>query len=70
MDRLFSMVERWRNIEDNRDTVKMTLEAKGDATGDDGRAQPPVRLEGGPERHPAGEPITSEEVIQEMIEDD
>ena len=31
MDRLFSMVERWRNIEDNRDTVKVTLDAKGDA---------------------------------------
>lgn len=29
MDRLFTMVERWRNIEDNRDTVKMTLESKG-----------------------------------------
>ena len=29
MDRLFTMLERWRNIEDNRDTVKMTVEAKG-----------------------------------------
>ena len=30
MDRLFSMVEKWKEIEDNRDTVRMTLEAKGD----------------------------------------
>jgi hypothetical protein len=33
MDRLFSMVERWRSIEDNRDTMKMTIEAKGDGAG-------------------------------------
>ena len=33
MDRLFSMLERWRNIEDNRDTVKMTLESKGNGSG-------------------------------------
>jgi hypothetical protein len=29
MDRFFSMLERWRNIEDNRDTVKLSLETKG-----------------------------------------
>jgi hypothetical protein len=29
LDRLFQMVERWRNIEDNRDTLKMTVEARG-----------------------------------------
>ena len=52
MDRLFQMVERWRNIEDNRDTMKMTIEAKGDAAAD-GRTQPAVRGEGGPERHDA-----------------
>ena len=31
MDRLFAMVERWRNIEDQRDSLKLTVEAKGDA---------------------------------------
>ncbi len=31
MDRLFKMVERWRNIEDNRDSLKITVDSKGDA---------------------------------------
>lgn len=29
MDRLFKMVERWRDIEDGRDTLRMSVEAKG-----------------------------------------
>ena len=29
MDRLFTMVERWRNIEDTRDTVKITAGVQG-----------------------------------------
>ena len=31
MDRLFRMVERWRNIEDNRDSLKITVDSKGQA---------------------------------------
>lgn len=31
MDRLFKMVERWRTIEDNRDSLKITVDSKGDA---------------------------------------
>jgi hypothetical protein len=31
MDRLFKMVERWRNIEDSRDTLKISVDAKGEA---------------------------------------
>ena len=31
MDRLFKMVERWRTIEDSRDTLKISVDAKGDA---------------------------------------
>ena len=31
MDRLFNMVGKWREIEDNRDTLEMTVRAKGNA---------------------------------------
>jgi hypothetical protein len=33
MDRLFAMVEKWRNIEDNRDSLKITVDSKGSAAG-------------------------------------
>jgi hypothetical protein len=31
LDRFFNMVEKWKEIEDSRDTLKMTVEAKGGA---------------------------------------
>jgi hypothetical protein len=68
MDRLFDMVEKWKEIEDNRDTVKLSLEAKGQG------AELGVlsRLFGSQVGHNATlleEPITSEEVIEEMTEE-
>jgi len=32
MDRLFAMVERWRNIEDQRDSLKITVDSRGAAS--------------------------------------
>jgi hypothetical protein len=33
MDRLFKMVERWRDIADGRDSLKISVDAKGQAAG-------------------------------------
>ena len=69
MDRFFNMVEKWKEIEDNRDTVRLSLEAKGQG------AELGVlsRLFGSQVGHNATlleDPITSEEVIEEMHEDE
>jgi len=65
MDRLFKMVERWRTIEDARDTLKISVDAKGDA------AQMGVlsRLFGervGRNATMLAEPVESDEIIDEM----
>jgi hypothetical protein len=68
MDRLFVMVEKWKEIEDNRDSVKIAVEAKGEY----GAAGVLSRLFGAQAGHNAtllDEPVTSEEIIQEMEDD-
>ena len=69
MDRLFSMVERWRNIEDTRDTVKLSLEAKGDAQASMGVLSRIFGAKVGQNATLLEEPMDSNEVIEEMIED-
>ena len=56
MDRLFSMVERWRNIEDARDIAEGDNRLQGRRPGRHGRALSPVRRQGRSERHAAGDP--------------
>ena len=70
MDRLFSMVERWRNIEDSRDTVKVTLEAKGDAQAGMGVLSRLFGAKVGQNATLLENPMTSDEIIQEMTEDE
>ena len=70
MDRLFSMVERWRNIEDNRDTVKLSLEAKGDAQAGMGVLSRLFGAKVGQNATLLETPVTSDEIIEEMTEDD
>jgi hypothetical protein len=69
MDRLFTMVEKWKEIEDNRDHVKLSIDAKGDA----GNLGVLSRLFGqtaGRNATMLDEPVTSTEIIEEMTEDD
>jgi hypothetical protein len=68
MDRLFGMIAKWRDIEDNRDTVKMTLEAKGHEAAGMGVLS---RLFGQRAGHNAvllEEPIDSNSVIESMTD--
>ena len=69
MDRLFQMVERWRNIEDSRDTVKLSLEAKGDAQAGMGVLSRLFGSKVGQNATMLAEPVSSDEIIEEMIED-
>ena len=70
MDRLFSMVERWRNIEDNRDTVKLSLEAKGSAEAGMGVLSRLFGAKVGQNATLLETPVSSDEIIEEMTEDD
>lgn len=66
MDRLFTMVEKWRTIEDNRDTMKMTIEAKGDAAAGMGVLSRLFGEKVGQNAMLLEDPIPSEEVIDRM----
>lgn len=68
MDRLFTMVEKWKEIQDNRDSVKLSLEAKGDA-GNLGVLSRLFGATAGRNATMLEEPVTSEEIIQEMDDD-
>lgn len=70
MDRLFSMVERWRNIEDTRDSVKMTLEAKGDAHASMGVISRLFGQRAGANATLLETPVDSNEIIEQMTDDD
>ena len=69
MDRLFSMVERWRNIEDTRDSVRMTLEAKGDAHASMGVISRLFGERAGANATLLEIPVDSNEVIHDMTDD-
>lgn len=66
MDRLFTSVEKMRDIMDNRDSVRMTVEARG-------RAGVLSRLFGdrvGENAKMLSHPVVSDEVMEAIIEDD
>jgi hypothetical protein len=65
MDRLFKMVERWRDIADGRDSLKVSIDAKGGAAGMGVLS----RLFGekvGANATMLAEPIESDEILDEM----
>jgi hypothetical protein len=70
MDRLFSMVEKWRAIEDNRDTVRMTLEARGHEAASMGVLSRLFGSQVGQNAARLDTTIDSNDVIEEMREDD
>jgi hypothetical protein len=72
LDRLFKMVERWRNIQDNRDSLKITVDAKGA-----GQAQAQMGMISRLFGEKAGQnamrlesPIDAEEVIDQVTGED
>jgi hypothetical protein len=69
MDRLFSMVERWRAIEDTRDTIKMTLESKGDTRAANGVLSRLFGAQVGQNALLLEEPIDSNDIIEQMTDD-
>lgn len=70
MDRLFSMVERWRNIEDSRDSLKITVDSKGDAKAGMGVLSRLFGAQVGQNATMLETPVTSDEIIAEMTEDE
>jgi len=70
MDRLFKMVERWRNIEDNRDSLKITVDSKGDAAAGMGVLSRLFGEKAGQNAMRLEDPIDAEEVIDRMTDDD
>jgi hypothetical protein len=69
MDRLFSMVERWRAIEDTRDTIKMTLESKGDTRAANGVLSRLFGTQVGQNALLLEEPIDSNDIIEQLTDD-
>jgi hypothetical protein len=70
MDRLFKMVERWRNIEDNRDSLKLTVDAKGDAAAGMGVLSRLFGEKAGRNATLLSEPLDAEEVIEHVTDDE
>jgi hypothetical protein len=70
MDRFFNMLKTWRDIEDNRDTVKMTLESKGSGQATMGVLSRLFGAKVGANATLLDEPIDSNEIIEEMVDDD
>jgi hypothetical protein len=68
MDRLFAMVEKWRNIEDTRDTIKMTLESKGDTRAANGVLSRLFGAQVGQNAIMLEEPLDSNEIMDEMTD--
>ena len=70
MDRLFKMVERWRNIEDNRDSLKITVDSKGDAKASMGVLSRIFGEKAGQNAMMLEEPIDGDDLIEDITSDD
>lgn len=70
MDRLFGMIAKWRDIEDNRDTIKMTLESKGDSQASMGVLSRLFGPKVGQNAVLLEDPIDSNEVIGRVLDVD
>jgi hypothetical protein len=64
------MVERWRNIEDNRDSLKLTVDAKGDAAAGMGVLSRLFGEKAGRNATLLSEPLDAEEVIEHVTDDE
>jgi hypothetical protein len=70
MDRLFKMVERWRTIEDNRDSLKVTIDSKGDAAAGMGVLSRLFGEKAGQNAMRLDDPLDVDEVIEQMTGDE
>src|SRR6185295_11247593 len=70
MDRLFKMVERWRVIEDNRDSLKVTIDSKGDAVAGMGVLSRLFGEKAGQNAMRLENPLDVDEVIDHVTGDD
>lgn len=62
MDRLFNMVQKWKDIEDNRDTLEVSVKAKGDM----GRLSRLFGAKVGSNARMLDIPVSSDQIIEEM----
>jgi hypothetical protein len=69
MDRAFRMVKTWREIEDNRDTLKISVDAKGDAAAGMGVLSRLFGEQAGKNAMRLEDPIDAEDVIDQMTDD-
>ena len=70
MDRLFKMVETWRDIEDNRDTFKMTVEARAGAAAHSGMLSRIFGPTVGEQARALEHPVHSDEIVDTMVSRD
>jgi hypothetical protein len=70
MDRLFRMVERWRTIEDNRDSLKIQIDSKGSAAAGMGVLSRLFGEKAGQNAMRLEDPLDVDSVIDQMTDDD
>ena len=70
MDRLFLMVKRWREIEDNRDSLKITVDSKGDAQASMGVLSRLFGEKAGQNAMMLEEPLDADEVYDHLNDED
>ena len=70
MDRLFRMVKFWREIEDNRDSLKITVDSKGDAAAGMGVLSRLFGEKAGQNATRLTNPMDSDDIIDEMTGDE
>lgn len=70
LDRLFRMVKTWREISDNRDSLKLTVEAKGSAQAQMGAISRLFGEKAGNNAMRLEDPIDAEEIVDAMTGDE
>lgn len=70
MDRLFLMVKRWREIEDNRDSLKIQIDSKGDAAAGMGVLSRLFGEKAGANALALEDPIDADEIVDRMTDDE
>jgi hypothetical protein len=70
MDRLFRMVERWRTIEDNRDSLKIQIDSKGSAAAGMGVLSRLFGEKAGQNAMRLEDPLDVDSVIDQMTDDE
>ena len=70
MDRLFRLVKTWRDIEDNRDSLKLSIDAKGEAAASMGVLSRLFGPKVGENATMLSQPIDADEFIQDVTDAD